>query len=111
MKVKTQGHTTIIKDTKGDIPSFVDTITQQYNSYKNTNLIIDLSQDKEANNNDVLSFLKLSNEHRKSKKSFVLVMHEDFDFNSATDKVMVVPTVQEAHDIIEMEEIERDLGF
>jgi hypothetical protein len=27
------------------------------------------------------------------------------------DEMVVVPTVLEAHDIIEMEEIERDLGF
>lgn len=111
MKVKTQGHTTIIKDTKGDISSFLDNVTQQYHSYKNTNLILDISHAKDAENKDVLSFLNLSNQHRKNKKSFVLVMHEDFDFNSATTKIMVVPTLQEAHDIIEMDEIERDLGF
>jgi len=27
------------------------------------------------------------------------------------DEIVVVPTMQEAYDIIEMEEIERDLGF
>ena len=27
------------------------------------------------------------------------------------DEICVVPTLQEAHDIIEMEDIERDLGF
>jgi len=27
------------------------------------------------------------------------------------DEIIVVPTMQEAYDIIEMEEIERDLGF
>jgi hypothetical protein len=27
------------------------------------------------------------------------------------DEIVVVPTIQEAYDIIEMEEMERDLGF
>jgi len=27
------------------------------------------------------------------------------------DEIAVVPTIQEAYDIIEMEDIERDLGF
>ncbi len=27
------------------------------------------------------------------------------------DEIVVVPTMQEAYDIIEMEDIERDLGF
>jgi hypothetical protein len=35
----------------------------------------------------------------------------DFDFNKVSHKINIVPSVQEAHDIIEMEIIERDLGF
>jgi hypothetical protein len=36
---------------------------------------------------------------------------DNIDFNSVPSKMTLVPTVLEAHDIIEMEEIERDLGF
>jgi hypothetical protein len=35
----------------------------------------------------------------------------DFDFNKVPTSLAIVPTKLEAHDIIEMEEIERDLGF
>ena len=35
----------------------------------------------------------------------------DFDYNAVPAKLTVVPSLLEAHDIIEMEEIERDLGF
>ena len=35
----------------------------------------------------------------------------DIDFNAVPNKLTVVPSNLEAHDIIEMEEIERDLGF
>lgn len=111
MEVKTKGNTTIIKDTQGDVVLFSEKVTEQHNSYKNTNLVLDISEKKDATNKDVLLFGKLSTLHKKGKNSFVLVMNEDFDFNNATDKVMIVPTLQEAHDIIEMEEIERDLGF
>jgi hypothetical protein len=45
---------------------------------------------------------------KKNKKSFVIVA-SNIDFNKVSDKITVVPTLQEAHDIIEMEEIERDL--
>lgn len=111
MKVKTKGNTTIIKSNQEEVALFLKKVTEQHNSYKDTNLILDISEKKNAVNKDVLLFGKLSVLHKKGKKSFVLVMNEDFDFNNATDKVMVVPTLQEAHDIIEMEEIERDLGF
>ncbi len=110
MKVKTKGNTTIIKSDE-DLVLFLEKITEQYNSYKDTNLVLDISEKKDATNKDVLLFGKLSTLHKKGKKSFVLVMNEDFDFNKATDKVMIVPTLQEAHDIIEMEEIESYLGF
>jgi hypothetical protein len=33
------------------------------------------------------------------------------DYNAIPNTLHVVPSLQEAHDIIEMEEIERDLGF
>ena len=48
--------------------------------------------------------------HKKAKKSFIIVT-SDLDHNAVSEKLAVVRSIQEAHDIIEMEEIERDLGF
>lgn len=110
MKVEEKGHTIVIKDTQGDIASFLEKVTSEYNSYKGHNLILDLSQDKSIDLDKILSFLSLSNKHRKAKKSLVLIA-KDLDFNDVPDEMIVVPTLLEAHDIIEMEEIERDLGF
>lgn len=110
MKVDEKGHTVTLKDTQGDINAFREKIEGEYNSFKNLNIILDVTQDTGLGLNDILSFLSLSNKHRKSKKSFVMVV-SDFDFNEVPDEMIVVPTVLEAHDIIEMEEIERDLGF
>jgi len=110
MKVEEKGHTVIVKDTQGDTKSFLDKVTTEYNSYKERNIILDLTQDKNINLEVVLTFLSLSNKHRKSKKSFVLVA-SDINFNDVPDEMIVVPTLLEANDIIEMEEIERDLGF
>lgn len=110
MKVEEKGHTVVVKDTQGDIKSFLDKVTAEYNSYKAHNIVLDITQDASVTLNDILSFLSLSNTHRKSKKSFVIVV-SDFDFTEVPDEMVVVPTVLEAHDIIEMEEIERDLGF
>lgn len=110
MKVDQKGHTTTIKDTQGNLSSFLEKVTNEYGSFKNHNLILDISADKNVDLDQVLSFLSLSNKHRKAKKSFVIVVN-DFDFNEVPDEMIVVPTILEAHDIIEMEEIERDLGF
>ena len=110
MKVEEKGHTVIIKDTQKDITSFKEKFEKGYNTFKDRNIILDVSQDKNVSLDDILGFLMLSNRHRKAKKSFVIVV-DDFDFNEVPDEMIVVPTLLEAHDIIEMEEIERDLGF
>ena len=109
MKVEEKGHTVIIRNTQGDIAAFLEKVTNEYNSHKELNMVLDLSQDK-VTLEDILTFLSLSNKHRKSKKSFVLVV-KDMDFNEVPEEMVVVPTLLEAQDIIEMEEIERDLGF
>ena len=110
MQIEKKLHTTTIKDSEGNVKSFLKNVTNDYADFNDQNLILDISKDKNVTLENVLSFLSLSNKHRKAKKSFVIVV-KDFDFNEVPDEMNVVPTVKEAHDIIEMEEIERDLGF
>ena len=110
MKVDQKGHTTIIRDTQGAIQNFLEKLTHEHGSFKNQNLIVDVTHDKNVQLSDIKLFSDLSKLHSKGKKSFVLVA-SDIDFNAVPAQLTVVPSVQEAHDIIEMEEIERDLGF
>lgn|SRR5690606_18528619 len=111
MKVKKQGNTTIINEDQENVKSLISKIDEQYSSFSSDNLIVDVSSLKDINHDEVSLFSKMAAKYKKAKKSFVLVVTPDFDFNEVTDDVMVVPTLQEAHDVIEMEEIERDLGF
>ena len=110
MRVETKGHTTIIRDTQEGITAFLMKLTHEHKSFEKQNLVIDLSAHKSVTITDVKSFIPLSKTHKKAKKSFVLVVPE-FDFNKAPDQLVVVPSRQEALDLIEMDEIERDLGF
>ncbi|TRX37509.1 ribonuclease Z [Flavobacterium restrictum] len=110
MKVDTKGHTITIKDTESSIEDFLIKVTTQYNSFKSHNLILDISHDKTVETSTIKQFDELSKKHKKSKKSFVLVA-ANIDFNAVPTAILVVPSLLEAHDIIEMEEIERDLGF
>ena len=110
MKVDQKGHTVTIKDTQGDLNGFVEKVTQQFKTFEKQNIIIDLSADNNLSESDLKLFLPLSKQQKKAKKSFVIVV-ANLDFNSISDKLVVVPSLLEAHDIIEMEEIERDLGF
>ncbi len=110
MKVEQKGHTTTIKDTVGQTADFLMKVTHEHNTYKNSNLILDLTHDKNLSLEDVKSFAELIKLHKKQKKSIVLVA-DSVNFNAVPKNIILVPTLLEAHDIIEMEEIERDLGF
>ncbi|UQD56876.1 ribonuclease Z [Flavobacterium sp. K5-23] len=110
MKVDQKGHTTTIKDTQGDLSSFISKITSQSITFEKTNLIIDLLPYDSLKVTDIKLFSPLSKQFNKAKKSFVIVV-SDTDFNAIPESLTVVPSLLEAHDIIEMDEIERDLGF
>jgi predicted AAA+ superfamily ATPase len=110
MKVDQKGHTVTIKDTQKDFKSFLEKVTQQFKTFEKQNIIIDLTANSELSESDLKLFLPLAKQQKKAKKSFVIVV-DDLDFNAISDKLVVVPSLLEAHDIIEMEEIERDLGF
>ena len=110
MKVTSKGHTTTIKDTEGNIVDFLEKIDSQYNSFKDHNLILDISQDKSVDVKSIKIFSDLIKKHKKEKKSLVFVV-ENIDFNKIPQSIIVVPTQLEAQDLIEMDEIERDLGF
>lgn len=110
MKVEQKGHTTILKNTKRTCEDFLEVVLQQHNSFLKQNLILDLTHVPNVSMKEVKLFSDLSKAHKKSKKSLVIVV-ENINFNDVPSKMTVVPTHLEAHDIIEMEEIERDLGF
>ena len=110
MKVEQKGHTTIIKDTQGNFSNFILKLSEQFNSFKEQNLILDISKDENLNIKDLKEAKDLAKKHKKEKKTMDFVA-ENIDFNEIPDYLLVVPSILEAHDIIEMEEIERDLGF
>ncbi len=109
MKVEVKGHTTVLKNTAEDVAAFCEKVTHEHSQFATQNLIIDLTH-VTTTLADIKMFSTLSKTHRKGKKSMVIVAH-DLDFNAVPSQLHVVPSLQEAHDIIEMEEIERDLGF
>ena len=110
MKVDQKGHTVCIKDTQGDLVSYLMKVTHEYKTFEKYNIIIDISLHKNLSVKEISGFMPLSRIHKKAKKSFVIVT-SDLDHNAIPDKIAVVRSLLEAHDIIEMEEIERDLGF
>lgn len=104
------GNTTIITQEKASIVELVKKIDVRYERFKNDNIIVNLSALHEVKLENIIEFLQISNKHCSAKHSFVIVA-SNANLNEVPDEIVVVPTISEAFDIIEMEDIERDLGF
>ncbi|MCF1192798.1 ribonuclease Z [Mangrovimonas sp. AS39] len=101
---------TIITQEKATIVELVKKMEVIYDRYKNDNIIVNLNSLKSISLEQIIEFLRLSNKHRKAKHSFVIVT-DKVNFDEMPNEIVVVPTTKEAYDVIEMEEMERDLGF
>lgn len=111
MIINTSKTFTVLKDQKDGIEDFTAFLTHIVPTrFKDQNLIIDLLSYTNLSLEQLLMFMELSNQHRISKHSFVIV-NNALDPDVLPYEIMVVPTLLEAQDVIEMEEIERDLGF
>ena len=101
----------VLEDEKDDIIDFASFIESQVPSkYKGQNVVLNLLKYDTLELPQLLQFLKTSNLHRKTKQSFVIV-NDAIEVDEVPFEMIVVPTIQEAGDIVEMEEIERDLGL
>ncbi|MCW2258640.1 MULTISPECIES: ribonuclease Z [Sphingobacterium] len=113
MKIKEKGHTLIVTSNEEDIVTFLKKLEEQYEySLVQSNLIIDLTSVKYAVlEEDLECFETLAISHmEEANKSFIIVI-ESIDFNEFDGDLVIAPSLQEAHDLIEMDEIQRDLGF
>ena len=89
---------------------FYNEFLKNNTNFKNINLILDFSNIINIDLNKILLFSQPSETHRNNNKSFVIVC-EGIEFDKIPDEIVAVPTFKEAEDTIEIEDIERDLGF
>ncbi|WP_452224647.1 ribonuclease Z [Lacinutrix chionoecetis] len=110
MIIDQEENISIITQEKATIVELVKKIEALYPKFEKHNIIVKLSSLGKITLQDIIEFLRLSNTHRASKRSFVVVTNA-ININETPDEIIVVPTLKEAFDIIEMEDMERDLGF
>ncbi|MFT5849141.1 ribonuclease Z [Psychroserpens sp.] len=110
MIIDKDGNTTIITQEKASIIELVKKIDILYDRFKNNNIIVKITKLDDVKLSDIVEFIQLSNKHRKAKHSFVIVSNSA-DLDKMPDEIIVVPSTKEAFDVIEMEIMERDLGF
>lgn len=111
MKVTVKDTFVILEDEYNDVVDFAKYLTHKIPaSFPTKNIIVNLLQYSTMQLEELLQYEIISNNHREKKHSFVIV-NNALNPDDLPDEIIVVPTIQEGEDIIEMEEIERDLGF
>lgn len=113
MTFESKENTTIITYKDSDIIGrpFRDEIKHKYKSFSSHNIVVDLSLIKPVLSKHIKDFVELANHHKNlSNKSFVIVTGP-ISLKRLPEGLNVVPTLHEALDTVEIEEIERDLGI
>ena len=111
MKIEHSENFVIVKKDTNQLENFIISLeTKINNQLRDKNMIIDLLDFSELTSDLLNLFLKLTVICQKSNNSFVIV-NNHINLNEVSGEIMVVPTIQEAKDIVEMEIIERELGM
>lgn len=109
MKITKQKTHTLINIEKSTAKEIVKGITNN-KEFRNQHLIVNYSKKNNSNIEELLLFLPIAEQKKKNGTSFVLLCSE-VEIDKIPETLNIVPTMREALDILEMEAIERDLGF
>lgn len=90
--------------------SSFEEFTKNTSSFQSNHLVIEVSENLNIDEKKISLLLDLSAQYKENGMSFVLIK-AGIDIDDFPETLNIVPTLQEAEDILEMEAIERDLGF
>jgi hypothetical protein len=90
-----------------DVLSAFHTNTQKHAA---ENIIFNISDNLNIDAKDFSLFLKIAST-KKAKGTTFVIINTTLNIDDLPEAINIVPTLQEAEDIIEMENIERELGF
>jgi hypothetical protein len=110
MQLEKKENYTLISSDENSFKEFYTSFLEVEKEFKSEHIIIKISGTINRTNKDLLLFLNISTQKKKNGTSFVIV-NLDVDADNFPETFNIVPTLQEAEDIIEMEAIERELGF
>ena len=91
--------------------SFRDEIKRNYKNFSSKNIILDLSPMKNILSKHIKDFVDLAIYHKEFNNMSFVVVTGILGLKLLPNGINVVPTINEALDTIEIEDIERDLGY
>jgi hypothetical protein len=108
MKISKQENYTLIEPQETSVVDFVSSLTKKYKEFIEENVVVNLLEYQTLQKEEVLGFLEISKMQHENKKSFVLV-NNVITIDGLPEEIILVPSLKEAEDLIQMDEIQRDL--
>ncbi|MDG1698065.1 MAG: hypothetical protein P8L21_05145 [Polaribacter sp.] len=110
MKIEKKETFLLVTSNEESFSDFYNSFLNQQIHLHKEHLVVQISKTTKITAKELLLIIKISEEKKENNKSFVLV-NSDANVSSFPENFNIVPTLQEAEDILEMEAIERELGF
>lgn len=106
MKIQNNDSYTLISIDELSYTNFQESV----NDFKSNHLLLEVSENLNIDEEKISLFLNISSDFKSNGMSFV-VIKSGIDIDNFPEILNIVPTLQEAEDVLQMEAIERDLGF
>jgi len=110
MQIKHSTSYVLITADESLLADFTGAFELQYNTLKNNHLFVDLTKLEPLKPKELNNFLAWAKLSRALKKSFIIII-QNISVDKVSENLICVPTLLEAEDTLQMEAIERDLGF
>ena len=110
MKFEIKDTTVIVNQNKQVSSEFFKSFDLNYSKFQSNNFIFIVDRLQNSEPDFVNTVLKLTKSHQLQQQTFVVVAPH-WSQSDISDEIVCVPTLQEAFDLIEMDEMQRDLGF
>lgn len=110
MQIKETTNYTLISSDEKSLKEFQKLVFEKINNFEKKHLILHISEELNIEKKDFLLFLTVAEKKKENGTSFV-IFNTSVNSDNYPEHLNIVPTLQEAEDILEMEAIERELGF
>ena len=110
MQVEKREKYTFISSDETSLQKFQEVFFKELDRFQQMHLVLHISESINIDTKDFLLFLSVAENKQQNGTSFV-VINSNINADDFPENLNIVPTLQEAEDILEMEAIERELGF
>ena len=110
MKTEKTALYTVLTSDEHSFTDFFESFSATLSDIENEHVIVELSENLNSSFEQISLFLDYAVAHKSNGTSFAVVC-SGVDIDLFPETFNIVPTLTEAIDVLEMEAIERDLGF